>query len=206
MKPFEKLDRLDALIDELHIRNNTPADFIGTLYYVVDKKVHECFQDPERNRQIFIEYFFENASLTDLSREYNICVEQVRHIVTRITYWLTNSPIKRILCVGLQKYYEEKLTACRDKAYEDGYQAGLYESSSENTKRMMRLQKIHIDDVQMSCRLYNALYRAGLQNIAAIIEHGPKNIKRVRNLGTTSYQELVNILVNNFDEKLEDWT
>lgn len=52
----------------------------------------------------------------------------------------------------------------------------------------------HVDDLELSTRLYNCLFYAGLERIRDIVRKTPSELLRIRNLGRKSLKEIMDLL------------
>lgn len=63
--------------------------------------------------------------------------------------------------------------------------------------------KHEIKELNLTVKTYNALHRGGITYLEELCDKTPREVKRIRNLGTASYKELVRKM-EEYDLKLKE--
>lgn len=181
----------DTLMAELGLENeqDRPDDFMGTLLYMVDKAAGD-----DRNRDIFLEYYFTESSLHKIGDKHGITGSRAREIKALIVRRLRHPSNHNILKVGLKAYYEAKIKAETEKSYQISLQDWINANKTEEEKRSERLSSVPIYALDCSVRLRSCLNRGGYANVGEVVEAGAEEVRKVRSLGERCFQELVSIL------------
>ena len=167
----------------------TPPDLDGTLKYLLASL-------SEREQGIVELRYREKQTLEAIGDVYGVNRERIRQILARTLRRLRHPLRKQMLAQGMIAYHDAKAK----KSFEDGIQEGYARCQNEmeaqktaenavvtNTSALL----MTLEDMQLSVRSYNALYRAGYRKMGDIVSAGPEQVKRSRNLGTKSFEEIV---------------
>lgn len=74
--------------------------------------------------------------------------------------------------------------------------ATLSDGGTPPTRAMLDPTRVKLSDLELSVRTYNALMKAGARSLADVLTYSPSGLRRVRNLGTRSFNEVHEVVVN----------
>lgn len=102
--------------------------------------------------------------------------------------------------LGVEKYNSKQE---RDKRFEEIKVMLIGGKSHEKAKE---LDEIPLEEMGLTFRPQECLYRNGIRTVGDVVNLGKFNLKRIRGFGVKSYDEIVNLLVNKYEQPLEEWT
>ena len=204
--PMEKM--LKDLALEFTEEEPMPRDFIATLHYAL-------FADfPERNAKMFFDYYLTDKSLREIGDENDLTVERVRQLINLICHKLRHPYYRKFLKNGIIQFSKIQ----NERSYANGFKKARQDFLiTDNIKKAEEETKIKAESLlsvdlltlyqnnELSYKLYNTLSAGGYGTIGDIIMDGPFKVYKTPKLGRKRYAELVDLLVNNFDIKREDW-
>lgn len=218
----------DNVLERLDIeKDNMPEDFIATLYYLVytSYKVLPTEENDTamynsasaeieiRNANIFMMYFKEYMTYSEIAVAYGITTERVRQLIEKQIQKLSLHTRRNVLEVGLNKYlclqkiYNEKKweQSGYDRAYRNFQEAIRSMEVNADAAPTINLTDVYVEEMNLSARAYNCLKRAGVTTVDDIIQMGNVNLRYVRNLGKQCYAEIVDQLVKRYGESPMNW-
>lgn len=202
---------LEELYARLELQGTRPHDFLGTLHYVVYSLP---LNDSQRKAQIFLDYMLiPNTTFSGLAKRYKTTASRAKsyfyEVLAAILY---RKDLMQMLKMGLESYNVNNGGLFHDGNYTNGYRAGISFavsnlSLSDDTREAWSktLHSMLLENMGVSVRLFNCLKRAGLNTVGDIVDAGPLNVRRVNNLGQSSYRELAKILVTKYGEDADKW-
>ena len=167
----------------------TPPDLDGTLKYILASL-------SQREQGIVELRYREKQTLEIIGQTYGIGRERVRQILARTLRRLRHPLRKQMLIQGMNAYHDAKAKKSFEEGIREGYHRCQYEIEVQKAAEkasIINTDVLHmtLEEMQLSVRSYNALYRAGYTKMADIVSAGPEQVKRSRNLGKKSFEEIV---------------
>ena len=172
--------------------DNLPEDFNGSLDYCL-----RSFMQP-RERDMLLAYYRDGKTYETLAAEYGLTRERIRQIVRMGVRKLYHN--RSWLAVGVRGMVGRRVEAVIDKRVEaaiHNYRRSLQNGTAEITTRggtSVKIRDMRIDEMDISVRAYNCLYRAGIRTVGDIMKMSRTDFERVRNLGRKSATEIVEYL------------
>lgn len=178
-----------------------PADFVGTLYYVLSGF-------STREAETFILYYSTEMDYSGIGKRYGVTRERIRQIVAKTTRKLQHFSRRTLLEVGIRENMAGIEVKAYTRGYEDGYKNGKEKANAEIARSDADADdylQTPIERMDLSVRTFNCLVRAGVRTVGDVVDMGRENVMKVRNLGRKSYDELVNKLVNTYHLPRSEW-
>lgn len=199
------------ILEKLKMKaEDIPDDFTATLYYLV---CESCKFDT-RAADMLMMRFKEGYTLDEVGKHYGITGERVSQIIDKRIELLISDPWMNILKAGLKKYHLEDKYRTEDYVRKRSYDEACDVMRKEITQAMEKAAlnpygydrvDDKVDQMELGVRAYNCLMRSGITTVRDIIYIGKDNLRKVRNLGRASYDEIVKVLVDKYGEKKENW-
>lgn len=203
---------LDIFIAESECEN-IPADIEGTVEYVISRF------DP-RVQTVILGHYKEGKTYEQIGKELGVTRERVRQMEARSLRQMRNPKCRALLSLGVAEYISQiRITATESSANKQISAAteaikivadrlskitGDDEISVMMEKKLMNSNlTLTIAELELSVRTYNALSRAGLKTVEAILNYG--DLSRVRNLGERCLAEITQKIRDlGFDISIEE--
>lgn len=149
----------------------------------------------EREQKVIDLCFFEEMTLEEVGKEFNVTRDRIRQILVKALRKLRNPSRSKILKIGIgewsyQQSVLEEQTRIEREVMEQEFQKHI-ESMRENTDTTVdSILQTKICELELSVRSYNCLKRAGIDTIKGVLLI--KDFTRIRNLGRKSAEEVMN--------------
>lgn len=188
---------------------NRPCDpnvYPGNLLEDIAKKTNgELLTDFPDDLQLSIEYavslltereagvlklrYQKGLRLDDIGRVYGVSRERIRQILYKALRQLKHPSKWRFIKYGISMAIKAAEDKARAEGYQSGYRKGLHDAECD--RKLGSLGDVSLEDLDLSVRSFNCLYRAGVRTGSDIVGMGFENLIRVRNLGMKSYGEII---------------
>jgi RNA polymerase sigma factor (sigma-70 family) len=178
--------------------------------------------EPERHVEIFKMYLLDNKSVEQIAEELYISKERVRQMLTK-THRRTLLDLKRMAEYYprdrdlMSLYIEREHLLNLNKQLKD-----KFERDKETKLRADQLAQKHVQhflqhklqldllskklteypDWMLSVRGLNCLRDAGIETLEDLLCHNVRDIRRIRNMGTKTLNEIINWLEDEFKWKM----
>lgn len=169
----------------------------------------------ERERNIVLLYYEQDLNLRQIGEQYQVTEERIRQILHKAVRKLRHPSRQRPVKLGYDKTGREKELQARAKAL-DEYEKHLQEKEAAlnsvgkllsmkaattineakslgvelEIDRVAALGDLPIEELDMSVRAFNVLYRAGIRTVSEIIMNADK-LSSLRNMGRKTLEEIV---------------
>lgn len=206
----------DNLFRELFWRDiedgpRMPHDYLASLEYVLLTALTEREMLAVKCRYQYRETF------SEIGDKLGVRHERARQIVAKSIRKLRHPSNARFLKYGIKEYLYQYGDECREAAFEEGYQKGIKNATPKGTERapvlnpygahlrvpISSLERINIEELDLSVRAYNGLKRANLNTVGDVLTKSKKDILRIKNIGKGSIRELEEKL-KQFDVQLKE--
>lgn len=161
-----RTDELNELMD------NRPADFDGTLAYVLSRF-------SERRQRAIEARFKEYKTFREVGEVLGVTTERARTIINSTTRKMCHPRCRAVLKSGLAEHIASIRAALAVE------QASKEEASNE----LKNPRDIVVEELEFSVRAFNCLKRAGLNTVGDILDNGEALFK-VQNCGKRTVEEV----------------
>lgn len=186
-------------------------EIIGSVEYVL-----AVSKLKDREVDIIRMHFQQGKTYREIAEHYSLSGVRPGQILHHAMQQIRARPHnKAILSIGVAAY-----TRCRQNIVENEMinrqvEAKLFEARLEDArlwakqhevnplrgkeqKPLFKFESTRIEELSLSVRAYNSMRRAGIKTVADIISYEKKTgLRRIRNFGEKSYQEIVDLLAAN---------
>lgn len=186
--PFNLLD--DIFGEDEYV---PPSDFAPTLAYVLAGLT-------EREQAVLTARYKDRRTYENIGREMNVTMERIRQIELKALHKLRHPIRREMLLCGVREYYlnREINTALKKITRASEAMARIAEAA-EKTDGEINAARIDaeickndsIDMLDLSVRAYNCLKRANIRTLGDLTEQTEEQLKRIRNLGQRSCEEVI---------------
>ena len=186
---------LDSLFGDPNAMPVLPEDFDGSLAYALSTL-------DERTRQMIEDRFKHRLILDDIASKHHVTRERVRQIIAKGMRKLRHPYRRRFIEYGVAAVliYEKGMAAskARERAETEVVKKCLLEQADDPAayakKARENLYETSIDVIGLSTRASNCLLRARCETIGAVLRMSSDELRRVRNLGVKTHDEIVDKL------------
>lgn len=191
-------DGFTTIPDGSSFENNPPRDIEPTIIYML-----ACGGSRKHAMDFILGYYKDHMSATELSEIYQCTPANVAGV---IRYWFETHLSKgnrKLLTYGVSNLVYMNDRESYDRGYKRGYENGYYlgyaahdqeakerKNKKDNPKAKCPLSTT-IEDLDLSVRTYNCVKRAGITTVGELIVKTKADIKKIRNLGKKSFDELI---------------
>ena len=175
-----------------------PQDFLASLEYVLMTGMTEREATAIQCRYQYRETYVQ------IGQKLGVQQERVRQILIKCIHKLRHPSCARLLRYGIAAYICQFGDKCKEMAYEEGYQKGLKNAGGDGREKepvcnpyganqrvpVSSVERIAIEDLDLSVRTYNGLKRANLNTLGDVMKKSKQEILRIQNLGKGSLREL----------------
>lgn len=167
-----------------------PHDFAGSLEYVLGGL-------PERDRRVIRTRFHDEKTFGEIAKSENLSPERIRQITTKAIKKLAH-PIRRDYLIygvkgmenrAVQRAVSQQLNSAIKIILDISERLGVALPDSLSSLNLMK-----VDELNLSVRAYNCLYRAGKRTLADVCALTLDELAKVRNLGKNSFDEIVEVV------------
>ena len=194
MKPYDPNvypGKLLAVIEDGGCRENLqtlPKDWEVSLEYVIANGL------TEREAGIVKLRYQQGMTYDSIGKVYGVTRERVRQIDAKAIRKLRHPGRWRYIQYGINGVVD----AIKETAFQEGYQKGVqfgYKKALADAKtgKVNHLEHgdLTLEDLDLSVRSFNCLYRAGAKCAMDIVDMGYHKLIHVRNFGKRSYDEVI---------------
>lgn len=192
---------------------NFPVDIEGTVEYIISRF------DP-RVQRVIIGRYKEGKTYEQLGNEFGVTQERIRQIKVMAIRRMRHPKCRNLLSLGIAEYIAQiRINAAESSANKQISAATeviktvadqLSKITGDDEISVMMEKKaaesrrtLTINDLELSCRSFNCLSRAGLLTVEDILNFG--DLSKVRNLGQRSLDEIVQKIRNlGFEINIEE--
>lgn len=176
---------------------NPPRDIEPTIIYML------ACSSRKHVMNFILGYYKDHISVAELSEIYQCTPANVAGV---IRYWFETHLSKsnrKMLTYGVSHLIYTTDRESYDHGYKRGYDNGYYlgyaaceqeakerKNKKDNPKAKSPLSTT-IEDLNLSIRTYNCVKRAGIETLDELVVKTKADIKKIRNLGKKSFDELV---------------
>lgn len=189
MKEYPK-NLLEAVSIKL-LENGIPNDIDGTVEYVLRTFLSNREADILRQR------FHQGKTCTAIGKIYGLSSERIRKIEYTALRKLREPKcfqfLQKGVCGVISSEIEnavEKLNAEKQQKVVVKQEFGRYYNRDMKVMSLADVKAMELDELGLSSRSYNALKRAGLNTIGDVEKVTIKHLKKIRNLGRRSCEEI----------------
>lgn len=181
------------LLDEIaggKWEDELPYDIIGSLEYVL------C-QLPEREGRVIHARFRDEKTLREIATSENLSRERIRQIKERAIKKLAH-PLRRDYLIygvkgmenrAVQQAVSQQLNTAIKSILDIAVKLGNTLPDSLSSLKFTK-----IDELDLSVRAYNCLYRAGKRTLEDVCALSLDELAKVRNLGKKAFDEVVEVV------------
>ncbi len=192
------LNLLDA-VDGDYWKFDIPSDINGTVEYALKTFLSV------READILRERFADEKTCSEIGKSKGVSLERIRQIEQKALKKLREPERLKYLQHGIAGIIQYSANNAVEKAHQ-GELARAVEVLEEFCGRenpLAKAREMKLVDLKLSARTFNCLVRAGIKTLGDIEKFTPKEIKRIRNFGSHSYDEIIKI-ANRYGIKLKD--
>jgi DNA-directed RNA polymerase, alpha subunit/40 kD subunit len=171
-----------------------PEDVTVTLEILIN----ECLTDEEK--ELVKTLYKDCLTLEETAKIWDRSVERIRQKRENIFRKLRTRGHKAYLVYGDGYWYSQ--ARLRDQVYNDLYVKKLkdellrLDNLISYRKAVLQgipapIKDLKLEDMELSVRAYNCLYRGGVRTLGDILNHTPDELRRIKNLGYRCYEEVL---------------
>lgn len=163
--------------------NPPPHDLIPTVNYMLESL-------DEKSQTVLRMRFQQDMAYGTIGEKLGLSIETVRRIITKSLYDLWKKDKNNLLLHGIEEYTDRiavKAVLQRD-----------YSTEKLHAFDIKHVQPLSLNELNLPIRAYNCLTRSGFhdaEEVAEAIKSDPQRMAKTRNLGRTSYQDIIDGLV-----------
>lgn len=173
--------------------NKRIGDFINRIIPDIDYRIRAFIENcdlSEREREVLFLRVIDGKTLREVGDAFGVTRERVRQLEAR-AFRKLRGPLHRrqieedIINLSINSKREDFF-----REWEDFFEKlNLIDDETNEKLEEDYLEATPIRELELSTRSFRALARAGIKNLKDLSLYG--DIKKIRNLGTKSYQEVV---------------
>ena len=171
-----------------------PEDVTVTLEILIN----ECLTDEEK--ELVKTLYKDCLTLEETAKIWDRSVERIHQKRENIFRKLRTRGHKAYLVYGDGYWYSQ--ARLRDQVYNDLYVKKLkdellrLDNLISYRKAVLQgipapIKDLKLEDMELSVRAYNCLYRGGVRTLGDILNHTPDELRRIKNLGYRCYEEVL---------------
>ena len=173
--------------------DNLPDDFDASLTYILTMRA----QKYPRGVEMLMQYYGSKISYDNIACAYGLTKERIRQIINRERQTLLKPCNWKFLERGVSSLIADTTNLGYDRGYADGYLIGHEEGLAHREPRPVKHPRVmHLDDLNLSVRAHNVLWRAGKTNVLDILAMSYGDLMRIRNAGAKTCAEIIACLEN----------
>lgn len=131
----------------------------------------------------------------EISKELMVTRERIRQILAKIQRKLRHPRRANILKCGRGYVSEESML--REEALKERREK--FNEELEQLRTQIKPEIISIDEMNLSMRSYNCLYRAGIRTVDGLNNYSVEQLMKVRNLGRKSFKEIITVMRDKYN-------
>ena len=174
---------------------NLPPDFEGTLEYVL----HALETTVPRDVLMLRMRFQEKKTLQEIADTNSVSPERVRQVIQHTCRLIRNPKRWRLLQFGLEGIQKQCYQSGYESGYESGYRKGVDDyingtgafAPDKTPEGSGCVISRKLDDLGLSVRSCNCLYRAGKLDAFAVLDMTWNELIRIRGVGVKCADEIV---------------
>lgn len=182
------INLLDA-VDGDYWKFNIPSDINGTVEYALKTFLSA------READVLRERFINGKTCSEIGKSNGVSLERIRQIEQKALKKLREPERLKYLQHGIAGIIQYSVNNAVEKAHQ-GELARAVEVLEEFCGRenpLAKAREMKLVDLNLSTRTFNCLAKEGIKTLGDIEKFTPKEIKRIRNLGTYCYDEIIGI-------------
>lgn len=175
-----------------------PPDWKGTLMYLLERL-------DDREQYIIMSCYHDGKNTKEIGTELGLTPYRVSQILHHALARLTSGSGLSMLQNGMRKHYEiltdKQVKTTREasfiagwrRAVETGWTNAPAPDSADITKEALKqasMEDMDIEELNLTVRTYNCLTRSGIHTIGQLQAMSREDLRRVRNLGVHSVEEI----------------
>lgn len=180
--------------EDLEEEKHYPEDFEGSVQYVLTTLT-------ERERVIILYRYTQGLTYDAIARIMGVTRERIHQVEAKALRKLRHPKRSKYFKLGvsgvIESVIQSELALEKEKSYQAGYKDGYRDGSIDpmetvggfGAKNSYVALDWKIEELDLSTRSYNALRRAGIDNVRDICLYD--DLRRIRNLGKTSRLEII---------------
>lgn len=173
--------------DDVVVREDTSKAFLWVLDNI--PKRFSMYHDNPSYKEYTKMYFFGGYTMRDIAKTFEVSPENVRQKIEKVLVFIRRSH-SEVFKIGLNEYLA--------KIKEEQERINKLKADSSY------IPLVEIADT-IPARIFVSLRRAGLEDLSSVYRaYADGSLKNVRNLGTRSYRQVLNILRENGYEIKEE--
>lgn len=152
----------------------------------------------EREAKIVKQRYQQGMTYESIGMAHGVTRERVRQIDAKALRKLRHPSRWRYIQYGITAVVESVHEVAFQEGYQKGYQFGClqgYKTAVADVKankvNYLEHGDLTLEDLELSVRSHNCMYRAGVKCAMDIIDMGYHKLIRVRNFGKKSYDEII---------------
>lgn len=186
-------ERLFSSGENETFNNEIPADFYETFLYVLQTVLSE------EERKVLCAHFQDLKSMDVISQELGMTKRNAAGYLGVALHKLRNDHVKSSLLLGIKGKIKSHLRMESERGYFDGFDAGIDRDArspvgvgGESGRRqlVLSIEKLPIEELQLSVRARHCLLRAGIMTIGDLMQYSDKELLDIRYLGYGTLNEI----------------
>ena len=165
-----------------------PADWEVSLEYVITNGL------TEREAGIVKLRYQQGMTYDSIGKVYGVTRERVRQIDAKALRKLRHPSRWRYIQYGINGVVD----SIKETAFQEGYQRGIQfgykkaiADAKANSVNHLEYGDLKLEDLDLSVRSFNCMYRAGVKCAVDIVDMGYRGLVLVRGFGKRSYDEVI---------------
>lgn len=173
--------------------DNLPDDFDASLTYTLAVRA----QKYPRGVEMLMQYYGNKTSYDNLACAYGLTRERIRQIINREREMLLKPCNWKFLKYGVSGLLTDAAKNGHNRGYSEGYIIGHEEGlAHKKPNPEIHPRVMDLDDLDLSVRAHNVLWRAGKRNVLDILAMDYDGLMRLRNAGAKTVAEIITCLEN----------
>ena len=179
-----------------------PENFFDRFYRLLNDAL------TEREKEMLVMYYSTDKTFAEIGQQYGLSEQRVQKIIKKAIQKVRvqvewNLNFFRMLESKENKNrfaYESERFKWNTEGYEAGYKQGYY-----NAMQGKETKRVTIAEMGLSTYTENALKRSGIEDLSQLIAAGQDKVKNIRNIGKKSFEEIADVLIQEYDQSVLDW-
>lgn len=190
--PYSLLDDLYSMYPSKPAPDDEqPVDLESSVIYAIGTL-------SDRTSKMLLMRYAQYMPYSAIAKEFNITQERVRQIVMKGLRQLRHPSRMIFIELGVRgamiQAKKEAADKARDRAVVEYLATLKLEELEKGTaKGQKNIYATRLDDLCLSARAYNCLRRCGNETVGDVMRLEADELRRVRNLGTKSYCEIIRV-------------
>lgn len=190
---FGVAERLFSSGENETFNNEIPADFFETFLYVLQTVL------VEEERNVLCSHYRDLKSIDVISQELGMSRQNATGYLGVALHKLRSNHVKSSLLLGIKGKIKSRLRVESERGYFDGFDAAIDRDTrlpmgmgGESGRRqlVLSIEKLPIEELQLSVRARHCLLRAGIVTIGDLMQYSDKELLEIRYLGYGTLNEI----------------